>query len=357
MKKVLITGILGQIGSYLADLYLENDYEVAGTIRRSGIDHFQNIEHIKDRVKLFPADITDISSLLYTFNVCKPDIVINCAAQSEVGTSFSNPCTTFDITGKGVLNLLEVIRQFYPKTKFLQFSSSEMMGSSFSLINGEKYQDENTALHPMSPYAVAKLAGHHMVKVYRESYGLFASNIVAFNNESPRRKDYFVTRKITKWIGEFINWIQESDNGLNEQGFFADHPDNNRIYINPFSNEPNFPKLALGNIDSVRSWTHTKDTARAAKLILEYKDPEDFCIGSPECYSVRDFLETSFSLCGLDWKDYVYQDPQFMRPNDLTFLRPYPQKAKDLLGWEQEISFRDLVKEMVEYDVQKAKEK
>jgi len=349
MEKVLITGITGQISSYIAELYLESGYKVAGLVRRSAIDHFQNIEHIRPQIKLYTADITDSFSLLYAFNDFKPDIVINCAAQSEVGTSFSNPVTTFDITGKGVLNLLEAIRQYYPKCKFLQFSSSEMMGGSYSIIDGVKCQDESTPLHPMSPYAVAKLAGFHMVKVYRESYNLFASNIIAFNSESSRRKDYFVTRKITKWLGEFLQWLN-SCNYFMEPFKYSD----SEILLN---GGLHFPKLALGNIDSVRSWTHSKDTAIATKLILDYHNPDDFCIGTPECYSVRDFLQYAFKLCCLEWENFVYQDPQFMRPNDLTFLRPNPQKAKDLLGWEPTISFKELVKEMVDSDVTKAKNK
>lgn len=346
MQKILITGITGQIGSYIAELYLSQGYEVHGVYRRVGIDHFENIEHIKDQITLHLGDITDSFSMLEIFNNVKPDIVINCAAQSEVGTSFSNPCTTFDITGKGVLNLLEIIRKYYPKCRFLQFSSSEMYGSSFNEFSGIKYQYEQTPFAPMSPYAVAKLAAYHMVKVYRESYGLFASNIIAFNNESVRRKDYFVTRKITKWLGDFLNWKNNSHFDTYDIRFTEKEIVCDIGYT--------FPKLALGNIDSVRSWTHSKDTANAAKLILDYHNPDDFCIGRQESHTIKDFLQEAFSYKGLNWEDYVYQDEKFMRPNDLTYLRPYTEKSFNLLRWAPRVSFQELVKEMVDSDYEKA---
>jgi GDPmannose 4,6-dehydratase len=265
--------------------------------------------------------------------VIKPDEYYNLAAQSHVATSFEQPSYTWDATAKGVLNALEAIRNESADTKFYQASSSEMFGKNYTTVyddSGEnpiKFQNEDTAFYPQSPYAIAKLAGHHLVRNYRDSYNIFACSGILFNHESERRGENFVTRKITKWLGEFI--ASEKDK--------------------------KFPKLRLGNLDAHRDWGHAQDYVKAMWLMLQQENPDDYVVATGNTYTIKEFLEIAFSRYDLNWEKYVVIDPKFYRPAEVEFLRGSPKKAKDKLKWSPEISFYQLVERMVENDVAEAR--
>jgi len=328
LKTAIIFGVTGQDGSYLTDLLLSKDYEVVGVARRSSVDTTerlgQNIENTN--FTLVEGDITDAFCVSDIINKFEPDEVYNLAAQSHVGTSFKQPTLTWDVTGGGCLNILEAIR-VSPRVndiRFYQASSSEMFGKNFTLTEDGKYQDENTAFMPQSPYAIAKLAAHHLVRNYRDSYGIYASSGILFNHESERRGENFVTRKITKWIGRFLA------SGKNED----------------------FPKLGLGNLKARRDWGHAKDYVQAMWLMLQKEIADDYVVATGETHSVEDFLEYSFKYAGLgDWNQYVYIDPEFFRPAEVDYLLGNPTKAAEELGWEPQIKFQELAHRMVEADI------
>ena len=328
MKKAVIFGVTGQDGSYLADLLLEEGYSVVGVARRSSVDTTERLDqNIKNvNFTLIEGDITDGFCVSDIINKYEPDEVYNLAAQSHVGTSFKQPTLTWDVTGGGCLNILEAIR-VSPRVdniRFYQASSSEMFGKNFTLTDDGKYQDENTAFMPQSPYAIAKLAAHHLVRNYRDSYGIHASSGILFNHESERRGENFVTRKITKWIGKFVA------SGKDE----------------------NFPKLRLGNLQARRDWGHAKDYVRGMWLMLQQEEPDDYVIATGETHSVEEFLECSFGYAGIDnWSEYVYIDPEFFRPAEVDYLLGNPTKARRKLGWEPEIKFRRLAELMTEADI------
>lgn len=326
-KTAIITGITGQDGSYLAELLLEKNYTVIGTHRRTSVNNFQRINHLLDNINLIleECDITDPSGIYRIIDKYKPDEFYNLAAQSHVATSFKQPVITFEIDTMGVINILEGISRFSPQTKFYQASTSEMFGSSFHTkkVNDKaiNYQDENTPLLPNSPYAVSKLASHRMVQIYRQAYGLYGCCGILFNHEGPRRGENFVTRKITKYIGQLVN----------------NKKDNEYLY--------------LGNLDASRDWGHAKDYVEAMHLMLQQNDPEDFVISTGNTYSIKDFLSEAFSLVNLNYTDYIRVDPQLYRPCEVPYLRGDSSKAKSLLGWVPKISFKQLVQEMVISDI------
>ena len=353
--KAIIFGITGQDGSYLAELLLSKGYEVVGVTRRTSTPNTSNINHILQNIVLVEGDVTD------GFNVAKiieehcPDEVYNLAAQSHVGTSFKQPNLTWDITAGGVLNILEAIRYSDRKDKirFYQASSSEMFGKNFSTTKGRfgdiKFQDENTPFVPQSPYAIAKLAAHHLVRNYREGYGIHGSCGILFNHESERRGEKFVTRKITKWIGEYRCW-QDSVYSISETNRYETDEDN--IIINGNY----FPKLRLGNLDAKRDWGHAQDYVNAMWLMLQQDTADDYVVGTGETYSVRDFLDAAFSRIDIDdWSSCVVVDPEFYRPAEVDYLLGIPKKAERLLGWERDVSFTDLAERMVDSDVEKAR--
>lgn len=324
MKTAIITGITGQDGSYLAELLLNNGYNVVGLYRRSSTYNFNRIQSIlrHPRFLLEEFDLTDPSDCVSVVTKYRPHQFYNLAAQSHVATSFKQPTTTFEINTVGVVNILENIRKFSPTTRFYQASTSEMFGRNYSIdANGNKYQNEDTPLLPQSPYAVAKLASHRMVQIYREAYGLYCCSGILFNHESPRRGENFVTRKITKYISELFH--NKTDQ-----------------------------KLKLGNIKAFRDWGHAKDYVEAMRLMISCGKADDFVISTGQCHSVEEFLSIAFNHIDKDWHDYVEIDPNLYRPAEVDYLKGDSTKAKSLLGWEPKTSFETLVKDMVTQDIE-----
>lgn len=318
-KTALITGITGQDGSYLAELLFDKGYEIYGMVRRLSTPNFTRVEHIADRITFLEGDLTDQSSLNIAMQTAQPDEVYNLAAQSFVATSWNQPVLTGDVTGVGVIRMLEAIRHFSPDAKFYQASSSEMFGAA------KIPQNEQTVFHPRSPYAVAKVYGYYSTINYRESYNLFACNGILFNHESPRRGIEFVTKKITDGVAKIYC------------GFCKD--------------------LRLGNMDAKRDWGFAGDYVKAMWLMLQQNEPDDYVIATGESHSVREFVDQAFSAVGLDWQDYVKKDKRFMRPADVPELRGDASKAKDKLGWKPATSFKELVAMMVKDDIKKYKNK
>jgi GDPmannose 4,6-dehydratase len=324
MKRALITGITGQDGSYLAELLLAKGYEVHGIVRRSSsfntdrIDHIYRDTHEKGALlKLHYGDMNDASSLQSILTACEPDEVYNLAAQSHVRVSFDIPEYTSEITGLGTVRLLEAIRRAGLSPRFYQASSSELYGKVI-----ETPQSEKTPFHPRSPYAAAKAYAFYITQNYREAYGLFACNGILFNHESPRRGETFVTRKITRSIGRIKHGLQT--------------------------------KLYLGNLDSKRDWGFAGDYVEAMWLMLQHSAPEDFVIATGETRSVREFLEAAFGYAELDWKDYVETDPRYFRPTEVDLLLGDATKARALLKWTPKVGFLELVKMMVDSDLELA---
>lgn len=333
MKTAIIFGVTGQDGSHLADLLLEKNYSVTGVTRRTSTDNTTRISHIlnNENFKLASGDITDSSSVLNIFkNHGEVDEVYNLAAQSHVAVSFNQPGLTWDITGKGCLNILQGLVDLQMiGTRFYQASSSEMFGKNYDVEVGmtseSKYQNEETKFLPQSPYAIAKCAAHYMTRLYREGYGLHASAGILFNHEGPRRGENFVTRKITKWIGDYVKSGKSAD----------------------------FPKLRLGNLDSYRDWGYAGDYCEAMWMMLQQDCPDDYVICTGETHSIREFLTIAFKEVGIDdWSDYVVQDPEFYRPAEVDYLRGDCSKAKTKLGWTPRHSFENLVKMMVKHDLE-----
>jgi GDPmannose 4,6-dehydratase len=320
MKHALITGITGQDGSYLAELLLEKGYKVYGTVRRLSTPNIENIRHIQDKVELLSADLLDQSSLTEAVEQSEPDEVYNLAAQSFVKTSFDQPVLTGEFTALGVTRVLEAIRKVNPKIKFYQASSSEMFGKVV-----ETPQKETTRFHPRSPYGVAKAYGHYMTLNYRESYDMFACNGILFNHESTRRGIEFVTRKISHAAARISLGKQK--------------------------------KLELGNIDSKRDWGYAGDYVEAMWLMLQQDKPDDYVVATGETHSVREFIEIAFASVGIeDWEKYVtYNNPKHLRPAEVDYLIGDYSKAKKVLGWEPKTSFKQLVKIMVDSDVEREK--
>ena len=362
--KAIIFGITGQDGSHLADLLLAKGYEVVGVARRSSTDNTQRIKHLLgvDGFELVLGDITDSHSIMSILRE-NDDVneVYNLAAQSHVAVSFKQPGLTWDITGKGCLNILQSMLELgMMNSKFYQASSSEMFGSSYDTNrNQDKYQDENTKFLPQSPYAIAKCAAHYITKLYREGYGLHASAGILFNHEGSRRGETFVTRKITKWIGGFNRWM--TSNGVTSSDLTYSQDDwdlPTAIHIGGANRNQNlyFPKLRLGNLEAFRDWGYAGDYVEAMWMMLQQDGPDDYVICTGETHTIREFLDVAFSHVGIDdWSEYVVQDPEFYRPAEVDYLRGDNQKAKESLGWEPKHSFEDLVKMMVESDTDDVK--
>jgi GDPmannose 4,6-dehydratase len=325
MKTALVTGITGQDGSYLSEFLLDKDYKVVGLQRRSSSNNSGRIKHFSNHPNLIieEYDLTDPSGTNRIIQKYQPEEFYNLAAQSHVGTSFDQPTTTFEINSVGVINILESIRNFSSHTKFYQASTSEMFGRNYTIKDGKKYQDENTSMLPQSPYGVAKLASYHMVQIYRSSYNVFGCSGILFNHESPRRGENFVTRKITRYLANLIK------NKTSE-------------------------KLYLGNLDAYRDWGHAKDYIEAMYLMLQQKNPSDYVIATGETHSVREFVTKAFEYFNLDYNNYVVIDPKFYRPAEVDYLLGDPSKAKSLLGWNNKISFNELINDMIISDLNNA---
>lgn len=374
----MITGVGGQDGSYLAELLLSKGYTVIGIVRRSSVDNTERITHLKPmpQFKLIEGDVTDACNVNVWFTTYHPDEFYNLAAQSHVGTSFEQPLLTFRVNAEGVLNILEATKQHSPKTRLYQASTSEMFGKNYTLYSSEvpgragplitKFQDENTSLSPQSPYAVAKIAAHDAFGLYRRAYGLHASAGILFNHESERRGEQFVTRKITKWIGEFTAWVSNNEDFFENGDELVSKHARGTYYASSdcktnglhFEDNVKFPKLRLGNLDSFRDWGHAEDYVEAMWLMLQQDEPDDYVIATGNTYSIEDFLDAAFKAAGIpNWKGVVVQDPAFMRPADVEFLCGNPAKAKKILGWEPKVTFQQLVSRMVKNDISIAEAK
>lgn len=315
MARAFITGITGQDGSYLAELLLEKGYDVVGMVRRSSTVNFERIAHIQDDVELVPADLLDEVSLIEALRIHRPDEVYNLAAQSFVQTSFGQPVLTGETTALGVTRVLDAIRLVDPSIRFYQASSSEMFGKV-----QEVPQVETTPFHPRSPYGVAKVYGHWITINYRESYDLHASSGILFNHESPRRGLEFVTRKISHTAAKIKLGM---------------------------TNE-----LRLGNLDAQRDWGFARDYVDAMWRMLQQDSPDDYVICTGETHSVREFCELAFGHLDLDWQDHVVIDERFMRPAEVDLLVGDAAKAERVLGWKPETSFPELVRLMVQADLE-----
>lgn len=324
MNTACITGITGQTGSYLCDLLLAKGYKVYGLKRRSSSLNTERIDHVyvdphidSSKLEMVYGDLADYSSLAGWIGDIKPDLFFNMGAQSHVRVSFDIPEYTMDVTGTGVMRVLEAIRKNSPKTKFLTASSSEMFGSQ------PPPQNENTVFHPRSPYGVAKVAGFYATVNYREAYGLHACNAISFNHESPRRGETFVTRKITRAATRIKLGLQD--------------------------------KLYLGNLDARRDWSHAADVADAMYKIITAPQADDYVVSSGEMYSVLEFAKLVFGILGLDYTQYIEFDAKYLRPSEVDALCGDSTKLRTQLGWAPSYSFMDLVQEMVDSDMELAR--
>jgi len=314
-KKALITGISGQDGSYLSEYLLELGYEVHGIIRRSSVSENQDsrIRHLSGKVHTHYGDMMDMPSLTRVVTAVQPDEIYNLAAMSHVRISFDIPAFTIQTNGIGVLNMLEIYRMFAPNAKFYQASSSEMFGNS---VDEDGVQRLTTPMKPVSPYGCAKLLAFNLVRHYRHAYGLHACNGILFNHESPRRGSNFVTNKVVKSAVEIKK-------GLRDQ-------------------------LELGNLDSYRDWGHSKDYVRAMHKIINHETPDEWIVSTGETWSVRDLVEYVFNRLGMNWENYVVQNPKFMRPEELKYLKGDSQRSRDILGWKPEYTFHTMLDEMID---------
>jgi len=316
MKKAFITGIGGQDGSYLAEYLIEQGYEVHGIIRRNSTPEHQQsrIESLRDKIHVYYGDLLDQSSIEHLLDKVQPDEIYNIAAQSHVRISYDIPQFTTQTNALGVLNVLEAYRRSCPNAKFYQASSSEMFGSS---VDKDGYQRETTPMNPVSPYGCTKVFGYNIVRNYRNAYKLHASNGILFNHESPRRGSNFVTNKVVKSAVEIKLGILD--------------------------------KLELGNMDAYRDWGHSYDYVRAMHLIVQQDKPGDWVVSTGETRSVRDMCEYVFGKLDLDYKEYVVQNPKFLRPEELPYLKGDSTKIRTGLGWTPTYTFESMMDEMIEY--------
>jgi GDPmannose 4,6-dehydratase len=329
MKKALITGITGQDGSFLAEFLLAKGYEVHGLIRRASTFNTERLNSIyadphEQGVSLFLhyGDVTDGTGLRRTIEKSQPDEIYHLAAQSHVRVSFDQPEYTADVVATGALRLLEAVRDYNTvngkRVKIYQAGSSEMFGAA------SPPQNEKTAFYPRSPYAASKVAAHWFAVNYREAYGMFVSNGILFNHESERRGETFVTRKITRALGQIKVGLQK--------------------------------KLFLGNLDARRDWGYAGDYVEAMWLMLQQPEPDDFVVATGEAHSVREFLDEAAACCGLDWHEFVETDPRYLRPTEVDFLLGDASKARQKLNWAPRVGFRELVRKMVDYDLDQAQQ-
>lgn len=314
-KKALIIGVAGQDGSYLSEHLLEKGYEVHGLVRRNSTPEHQEsrIHHLGLQVQTHYGDLTDQHSLDSVIRRCEPDEIYNLGAQSHVRISFELPQFTAQVNGLGVLNLLTSVRLAAPGAKVYQASSSEMFGDS---VDPDNFQRETTPMTPVSPYGCAKLYGYHIVRNYRKAYGMFAANGILFNHESPRRGSNFVTSKVVRAACEIK--LGQRD------------------------------RLELGNMDSSRDWGHSKDYVRAMVMIMNHETPDDFVVATGQTHTVRDLVSGVFERLDLNYLDFTFQNAKFLRPEELPYLKGDASKARSVLGWKPEVSFDQLIDEMVD---------
>jgi GDPmannose 4,6-dehydratase len=316
-KRALITGIAGQDGSYLTEYLLSLGYEVHGIVRRHSVAENQNHRlhklNLNGSVHTYYGDLLDYPSLVRIVSEVQPDEIYNLGAMSHVRISFDMPSFTIQTNALGVLNMLEVYRTIVPNAKFYQASSSEMFGNS---VDEDGVQRLTTPMNPVSPYGCAKVMGYNLVRHYRHAYKLHACNGILFNHESPRRGSNFVTNKVVKGAVAIQKGLQDN--------------------------------LELGNMDSYRDWGHSKDYVRAMHMIVNHSEPDEFIVATGETHSVRDLCETVFTKLGMDYKDYVVQNPKYMRPEELKYLKGDSSKSRAILGWEPEYTFETMLDEMIE---------
>jgi len=315
-KRALITGVTGQDGSYLAELLLEKGYEVCGMVRRASVEKFERIEHLRERIRLAQADLLDQLSLIELVKGFRPHEIYNLAAQSFVPTSWTQPMLTAEFDAVGVTRMLEAVRLVDPTIRFYQASLSEMFGKV-----REVPQRETTPFHPRSPYGVAKVYGHYITVNYRESYDIFACSGILFNHESPRRGLEFVTRKVTYGVAQIKLGLAR--------------------------------ELRLGNLDAKRDWGFAGDYVEAMWRMLQQPEPDDYVVATGENHTVRELVEIAFSHAGLDWRQFVQLDSSLLRPAEVELLIGDPAKARDRLGWRPKVSFGELVRMMVDADLQR----
>ncbi len=326
VKKALITGITGQDGSYLAELLLEKGYHVHGILRRSSISKTSRIQHLitneksASKIELHYADLSDANSLMKILYDIAPHEIYHLGAQSDVAVSFKIPIFTADVSGVATLRLLESVRQLGLKSRFYQAGTSELFGDAL-----ETPQNENTPFNPRSPYGTAKAFAHWTTKCYRESYKIFSANGILFNHESPRRGENFVTRKISKAVARIKLGLQ--------------------------------PSLEIGNLEAKRDWGYAKDYVEGMWRILQHDEADDFVLATGETHTVREFLEEAFGLVDLEWQEYVKVDEKYFRPLEVPALIGDPAKARKILNWESKVKFKELVKIMVEADLENEKRK
>tara|TARA_B100001287_G_C22677546_1_gene528482 strand:+ start:1156 stop:2118 length:963 start_codon:yes stop_codon:yes gene_type:complete len=316
MKKAFITGINGQDGSYLTEHLLDSGYEVAGLVRRSSVSENQTyrINHLEDKIKTYYGDLTDKSTINNAFKDFKPDLIFNLAAQSHVRLSFDMPNFTAQVNAIGALNVFDSVKDICPNARVYQASSSEMFGSS---VDNDNFQRETTPMSPVSPYGCSKLYAYSIARNFRKAYGLFISNGILFNHESPRRGTNFVTAKVIK-------------GALDIKKGFAD-------------------KLEMGNLDSYRDWGHSFDYTKAMIKLLNHKNPEDIVISTGKAYSVRELCEVVFKELGLNYEDHIVINKRFLRPQELPYLRGDSSKGRKMLNWEPEFTFRTLLLDMIKH--------
>jgi GDPmannose 4,6-dehydratase len=315
-RRAIITGITGQDGSYLAELLLDNGYEVVGIVRRLSAQNYWRIEHLLDRIRLVPADLLDQLSLVRVIADVRPDEVYNLGAMSFVPASWDQPLLTGEFNAQGVTRVLEAVRHVDPAIRVYQASSSEMFGKVRDVP-----QTETTPFYPRSPYGVSKVYGHYITVNYRESYGLFACSGILFNHESPRRGLEFVTRKVSDGVARIKLGLAD--------------------------------KLALGNLEARRDWGFAGDYVRAMWMMLQQPAPDDYVIATGVSHSVEDLVDAAFSHVGLNWRDHVVKDPRFLRPAEVDLLVGNPTKARVSLGWEPQVQFKELVCMMVDADLER----
>jgi GDPmannose 4,6-dehydratase len=317
MKKAFITGLNGQDGSYLAELLLEKGYEVHGVVRRHSVAENQNYRlgrsDVSDKINTHYGDLLDYPSLQRLMSEIQPDEIYNLGAMSHVRISFDMPSFTIKTNALGVLHMLEIYRNTVPNAKFYQASSSEMFGNS---VDEDGVQRLTTPMNPVSPYGCAKVMGYNLVRHYRNAYNLHACNGILFNHESPRRGSNFVTNKVVKGAVSIKKGLQQN--------------------------------LELGNMDSYRDWGHSKDYVRAMHQIINHSVADEFIVATGETHSVRDLCRVVFEKIGLNYEDYVIQNPKFMRPEELKYLKGDPSKAQEILGWKPEYTFESMLEEMID---------